>query len=185
VQDHELEGEFSNQKSKMKNRVFELQGTLNTLRTKHKDNISDNRGENNEMITKIEMLKNQIKERKKEKEIKSGDEKHANAVAEIFSGQIIQKLMLENISIKDKINLFKNKIKQKKEELRYLRKNVKIEEGYEIPNFAGITEVDEEEEKQNGPEYSSNVIINTENSNNNNLNENNEINENNQNTSLL
>ena len=185
VQDHELEGEFSNQKSKMKNRVFELQGTLNTLRTKHKDNISDNRGENNEMITKIEMLKNQIKERKKEKEIKSGDEKHANAVAEIFSGQIIQKLMLENISIKDKINLFKNKIKQKKEELRYLRKNVKIEEGYEIPNFAGITEVDEEEEKQNGPEYSSNVIINTENSNNNNINENNEINENNQNTSLL
>jgi hypothetical protein len=69
--------------------------------------------------------------------------------------------------------------------LRYLRKNVKIEEGYEIPNFAGITEVDDEEEKQNGPEYSSNVIINTENTNNNNINENNEINENNQNTSLL
>lgn len=126
VQDHELEGEFSNQKSKMKNRVFELQETLNVLKAKHKENISENRFENNEMIQKIEGLKQMIKKEKKTKETLNGDQKHANAVAEIFAGQCVKKLMLEDISIQDKIQLFRDKIKAKKVELQYLRKNVKI-----------------------------------------------------------
>ena len=137
VQDHEIEGEFANQKSKMKNRVFELQGTMNSLRSKHKDNISDNRNENSQMISKINFLKKTIKEEKKTKETNSGDQKHANAVAEIYAAQIVKKLMLENISIKDKIGLFREKIKSKKEELALIKKRMNkngTKKGYDNDN---------------------------------------------------
>jgi hypothetical protein len=147
VQDHEIEGEFANQKSKMKNRVFELQGTMNSLRSKHKDNISDNRNENSQMISKINFLKKTIKEEKKTKETNSGDQKHANAVAEIYAAQIVKKLMLENISIKDKIGLFREKIKSKKEELQVIKKrmnkNGNNKKGYESDNINEINDMNQ------------------------------------------
>ena len=147
VQDHELEGEFSNQKSKMKNRVFELQETLNVLKAKHKENISENRFENNEMIQKIEGLKQTIKKEKKTKETLNGDQKHANAVAEIFAGQCVKKLMLEDISLEDKIELFREKIKSKKVELKYLRKNVQINPLFKDQGFR-FNEEEEDNKEQ-------------------------------------
>ena len=147
VQDHELEGEFSNQKSKMKNRVFELQETLNVLKAKHKENISENRFENNEMIQKIEGLKQTIKKEKKTKETLNGDQKHANAVAEIFAGQCVKKLMLEDISLEDKIELFREKIKSKKAELKYLRKNVQINPLFKDQGFR-FNEEEEDNKEQ-------------------------------------
>jgi len=130
IQDHELESEFSNQKAKMKNRVTELKKTLDTLKQQHKENIFENRYKNNEMIRKIEALKTTIKKVKKTKETINGDQKHANAVAEIFASQLVKKLMMENISIKDKIKIFEEKIKAKKDELAYLKKNVHIDQVY-------------------------------------------------------
>ena len=130
IQDHELESEFANQKAKMKNRVTELKKTLDTLKQQHKENIFENRYKNNEMIRKIEELKSTIKKVKKTKETINGDQKHANAVAEIFASQTVKKLMMENISVKDKIKVFEEKIKAKKEELAYLKKNIQIDQVY-------------------------------------------------------
>ena len=130
IQDHELESEFANQKAKMKNRVNELKKTLDTLKQQHKENIFENRYKNNEMIRKIEELKSTIKKVKRTKETINGDQKHANAVAEIFASQTVKKLMMENISVKDKIKVFEEKIKAKKEELSYLKKNIHIDQVY-------------------------------------------------------
>ena len=130
IQDHELESEFANQKAKMKNRVTELKKTLDTLKQQHKENIFENRYKNNEMIRKIEELKSTIKKVKKTKETINGDQKHANAVAEIFASQTVKKLMMENISVKDKVKVFEEKIKAKKEELAYLKKNIQIDQVY-------------------------------------------------------
>lgn len=126
VQDHELEGEFANQKSKMKNRVLELQEDLVNLRKKHKENIRDNRDENNVMIGEIQNLKKNIKDEKKKREAFNGDQKHANAVAEIKAGEYIKQLMMQDISISDKIKLFQKKKEIKNEELEYLKREVKI-----------------------------------------------------------
>ena len=82
------------------------------------------------MIRKIEELKSTIKKVKKTKETINGDQKHANAVAEIFASQTVKKLMMENISVKDKIKVFEEKIKAKKEELAYLKKNIQIDQVY-------------------------------------------------------
>ena len=140
IQDHELESEFANQKAKMKNRVTELKKTLDTLKQQHKENIFENRYKNNEMIRKIESLKSTIKKVKKTKETINGDQKHANAVAEIFAAQTVKKLMMENISVKDKIKVFEEKIKSKKEELAYLKKNIHIDQVY----FEDRLDIDEE-----------------------------------------
>ena len=140
IQDHELESEFANQKAKMKNRVTELKKTLDTLKQQHKESIFENRYKNNEMIRKIETLKSTIKKVKKTKETINGDQKHANAVAEIFAAQTVKKLMMENISVKDKIKVFEEKIKSKKEELAYLKKNVHIDQVY----FEDRLDIDEE-----------------------------------------
>ena len=145
VQDHELESEFANQKAKMKNRVTELKKTLDTLKQQHKENIFENRYNNNEMIRKIETLKSTIKKVKKTKETINGDQKHANAVAEIFAAQTVKKLMMENISVKDKIKVFEEKIKAKKEELAYLKKNVHIDQVY-LEDRMDIDEESKEEE---------------------------------------
>ena len=145
IQDHELESEFSNQKAKMKNRVTELKKTLDTLKQQHKENIFENRYKNNEMIRKIEALKSTIKKVKKTKETINGDQKHANAVAEIFASQTVKKLMMENISIKDKIKVFEEKIKAKKEELAYLKKNVQIDQVY-VEEGVDLNEESKEEE---------------------------------------
>ena len=147
VQDHELESEFANQKAKMKNRVTELKKTLDTLKQQHKENIFENRYKNNEMIRKIESLKNTIKKVKKTKETINGDQKHANAVAEIFAAQAVKKLMMENISIKDKIKIFEEKIKAKREELAYLKKNIKIDNIYLGGKTSFINDSKIEEEK--------------------------------------
>ena len=144
IQDHELESEFSNQKAKMKNRVTELKKALDTLKQQHKENIFDNRLKNNDMIRKIESLKSTIKKVKKDKETINGDQKHANAVAEIFASQMVKKLMMENISVKDKIKIFEEKIKAKKEELAYLKKNVQIDQVF---NEEGV---DINEDSKNG-----------------------------------
>jgi chromosome segregation ATPase len=140
IQDHELESEFANQKAKMKNRVTELKKTLDTLKQQHKESIFENRYKNNEMIRKIETLKSTIKKVKKTKETINGDQKHANAVAEIFAAQTVKKLMMENISVKDKIKVFEEKIKSKKEELAYLKKNIHIDQVY----FEDRLDIDEE-----------------------------------------
>ena len=145
IQDHELESEFANQKAKMKNRVTELKKTLDTLKQQHKENIFENRYKNNEMIRKIETLKSTIKKVKKTKETINGDQKHANAVAEIFAAQTVKKLMMENISVKDKIKVFEEKIKAKKEELAYLKKNVHIDQVY-LEDRMEIDEDSKEEE---------------------------------------
>ena len=145
IQDHELESEFANQKAKMKNRVTELKKTLDTLKQQHKENIFENRYKNNEMIRKIESLKSTIKKVKKTKETINGDQKHANAVAEIFAAQTVKKLMMENISVKDKIKVFEEKIKAKKEELAYLKKNVHIDQVY-LEDRMDINEESKEEE---------------------------------------
>jgi hypothetical protein len=145
VQDHELEGEFNNQKSKMKNRVFELQETLSTLKEKHRSNIAVNRHENTKMIEKIANLKNLIRLEKKTKAMLSSDQKHANAVAEIYAGQAVKKLMLKDISIQDKIQLFKNTIKTKKEML----KNIRIE-AMNNPNFANLEYIPNSNNNNNG-----------------------------------
>ena len=148
IQDHELESEFSNQKAKMKNRVTELKKTLDTLKQQHKENIFENRYKNNEMIRKIETLKSTIKQVKKDKETINGDQKHANAVAEIFASQTVKKLMMENISIKDKIKVFEEKIKAKKEELAYIKKNVHINQVYPGEQL-DINEESKEDEENN------------------------------------
>ena len=148
IQDHELESEFSNQKAKMKNRVTELKKTLDTLKQQHKENIFENRYKNNEMIRKIETLKSTIKQVKKDKETINGDQKHANAVAEIFASQTVKKLMMENISIKDKIKVFEEKIKAKKEELAYIKKNVHINQIYPGEQL-DINEESKEDEENN------------------------------------
>ena len=86
---------------------------------------------------KFNFLKKTIKEEKKTKETNSGDQKHANAVAEIYAAQIVKKLMLENISIKDKIGLFREKIKSKKEELALIKKRMNkngTKKGYDNDN---------------------------------------------------
>ena len=145
IQDHELESEFANQKAKMKNRVTELKKTLDTLKQQHKENIFENRYNNNEMIRKIETLKSTIKKVKKTKETINGDQKHANAVAEIFAAQTVKKLMMENISVKDKIKVFEEKIKAKREELAYLKKNVHIDQVY-LEDRMDIDEESKEEE---------------------------------------
>ena len=145
IQDHELESEFSNQKAKMKNRVTELKKTLDTLKQQHKENIFENRYKNNEMIRKIEALKSTIKKVKKTKETINGDQKHANAVAEIFASQTVKKLMMENISVKDKIKVFEEKIEAKKKELAYLKKNVNIDQVY-AEEGVDINEESKEEE---------------------------------------
>jgi hypothetical protein len=145
IQDHELESEFSNQKAKMKNRVTELKKTLDTLKQQHKENIFENRYKNNEMIRKIEALKSTIKKVKKTKETINGDQKHANAVAEIFASQTVKKLMMENISVKDKIKVFEEKIEAKKKELSYLKKNVNIDQVY-AEEGVDINEESKEEE---------------------------------------
>ena len=51
------------------------------------------------------LMRKTIKKEKKTKETLNGDQKHANAVAEIFAGQCVKKLMLEDISLEDKIEL--------------------------------------------------------------------------------
>ena len=145
IQDHELESEFSNQKAKMKNRVTELKKTLDTLKQQHKENIFDNRYNNNLMIRKIEQLKSTIKKVKKDKETINGDQKHANAVSEIFASQTVKKLMMENISVKDKIKVFEEKIKAKKEELAYLKKTTHIDQVY-AEEGVDINEESKEEE---------------------------------------
>ena len=89
---------------------------------------------------KIETLKSTIKKVKKTKETINGDQKHANAVAEIFAAQTVKKLMMENISVKDKIKVFEEKIKSKKEELAYLKKNIHIDQVY----FEDRLDIDEE-----------------------------------------
>ena len=124
----------------MKNRVTELKKTLDTLKQQHKESIFENRYKNNEMIRKIETLKSTIKKVKKTKETINGDQKHANAVAEIFAAQTVKKLMMENISVKDKIKVFEEKIKSKKEELAYLKKNIHIDQVY----FEDRLDIDEE-----------------------------------------
>ena len=144
IQDHELESEFSNQKAKMKNRVTELKKTLDTLKQQHKENIFENRYKNNEMIRKIEALKSTIKKVKKTKETINGDQKHANAVAEIFASQTVKKLMMENISVKDKIKVFEEKIEAKKKELAYLKKNINIDQVY-VEEGVDINEESKEE----------------------------------------
>ena len=60
--------------------------------------MTDEEKAENEMIQDIEKLKQTIKSVKKSKETINGDQKHANAVAEIFASQIVKKLMMENIS---------------------------------------------------------------------------------------
>ncbi len=145
IQDHELESEFSNQKAKMKNRVTELKKTLDTLKQQHKENIFQNRYNNNEMIRKIEELKSTIKKVKRSKETINGDQKHANAVAEIFASQTVKKLMMENISVKDKIKVFEEKIKAKKEELANLKRNVHIDQVY-VGEGVEINEESKEED---------------------------------------
>ena len=152
IQDHELESEFSNQKSKMKNRVLELQSTLKTLKQQHKENIFENRFKNNEMIQDIEKLKQTIKSVKKSKETINGDQKHANAVAEIFASQTVKKLMMENISIKDKIQVFQEKIRIKKAELAELKERVKIDPAYAGQMFDEIDIVPEEKNEGSGDE---------------------------------
>ena len=152
IQDHELESEFSNQKSKMKNRVLELQATLKTLKQQHKENIYENRFKNNEMIQDIEKLKQTIKSVKKSKETINGDQKHANAVAEIFASQIVKELMMENISIKDKRKVFQEKIRIKKEELAQLKERVKIDPTYAGQMFDDIDIVPEERNEDNNEE---------------------------------
>ena len=161
IQDHELESEFANQKAKMKNRVTELKRTLDTLKQQHKENIFENRYNNNEMIRKIEALKTTIKKVKKTKETINGDQKHANAVAEIFAAQTVKKLMMENISIKDKIKVFEEKIRTKKEELAYLKKTVHIDEAY-LEDRMDIDEESKEEENneaQDGEEGQENNYV--------------------------
>ena len=111
----------------MKNRVTELKKTLDTLKQQHKENIFENRYKNNEMIRKIEALKSTIK---KVKKTINGDQKNSNAITEIFASQTVKKLMMENISVKDKIKVFEEKIKAKKEELSYLKKNIHIDQVY-------------------------------------------------------
>ena len=150
IQDHELESEFANQKAKMKNRVTELKKTLDTLKQQHKENIFENRYKNNEMIRKIETLKSTIKKVKKTKETINGDQKHANAVAEIFAAQTVKKLMMENISVKDKIKVFEEKIKAKKEELAYLKKNVHIDQVYLEDRMDINEESKEDDNDENG-----------------------------------
>ena len=125
---HELEGEFENQKSKMKNRVLELQQDLINLKKKHKENISSNRIDNSTIIGDIVELKKNIEQAKKNKEKFSGDLKHANAVADIKAGEYIKNLMLKEISLPEKIELFKNKIEQKKKELDVLKKEKTVED---------------------------------------------------------
>ena len=137
----------------MKNRVNELKKTLDTLKQQHKENIFENRYKNNEMIRKIEELKSTIKKVKRTKETINGDQKHANAVAEIFASQTVKKLMMENISVKDKIKVFEERIKAKKEELSYLKKNIHIDQVYadervDINDNKG-EENNEEDEQEN------------------------------------
>ena len=145
----------------MKNRVTELKRTLDTLKQQHKENIFENRYNNNEMIRKIEALKTTIKKVKKTKETINGDQKHANAVAEIFAAQTVKKLMMENISIKDKIKVFEEKIRTKKEELAYLKKTVHIDEAY-LEDRMDIDEESKEEENneaQDGEEGQENNYV--------------------------
>ena len=137
----------------MKNRVNELKKTLDTLKQQHKENIFENRYKNNEMIRKIEELKSTIKKVKRTKETINGDQKHANAVAEIFASQTVKKLMMENISVKDKIKVFEERIKAKKEELSYLKKNIHIDQVYadereENDNNENIKENENNEDEQ-------------------------------------
>ena len=68
-----------------------------------------------------------------------------NAVAEIFAAQTVKKLMMENISVKDKIKVFEEKIKAKREELAYLKKNVHIDQVY-LEDRMDIDEESKEEE---------------------------------------
>ena len=138
----------------MKNRVNELKKTLDTLKQQHKENIFENRYKNNEMIRKIEELKSTIKKVKRTKETINGDQKHANAVAEIFASQTVKKLMMENISVKDKIKVFEERIKAKKEELSYLKKNIHIDQVYadervDINDNPKGEENNEEDEQEN------------------------------------
>ena len=138
----------------MKNRVNELKKTLDTLKQQHKENIFENRYKNNEMIRKIEELKSTIKKVKRTKETINGDQKHANAVAEIFASQTVKKLMMENISVKDKIKVFEEKIKAKKEELSYLKKNIHVDQVYadervDINDKTKDDENNEEDEQEN------------------------------------
>ena len=105
------------------------------------------------MIRKIETLKSTIKKVKKTKETINGDQKHANAVAEIFAAQTVKKLMMENISVKDKIKVFEERIKAKKEELSYLKKNIHIDQVYadereENDNNENIKENENNEDEQ-------------------------------------
>ncbi|MCQ2817185.1 MAG: hypothetical protein MJ252_07960 [archaeon] len=123
---HELEGEFENQKSKMKNRVLELQQDLINLKNKHKENITTNRDENSLMIKNIRNLKKSIKESKKAKEVFCGDVKHANAVAEIKAGEYVKNLMMKEISMTEKIQMFRERLNAKKSELRELKAKVHV-----------------------------------------------------------
>ena len=142
----------------MKNRVTELKKTFDTLKQQHKENIFENRYKNNEMIRKIETLKSTIKKVKKTKETINGDQKHANAVAEIFAAQTVKKLMMENISVKDKIKVFEEKIKAKKEELAYLKKNVHIDQVYLEDRMDINEESKEEDSDENGDDMGNNEV---------------------------
>lgn len=125
IQDRDLEGEFSNQKSKMKSRVLELQDELIEQKKKHKMNIQQNREENKEMIGDISKLKKQIKEEKKRNENFIADLKHANAVAEIKASDFVKQKMMKDIPIKHKIKLITETIEIKKKELEELVQKMK------------------------------------------------------------
>ena len=131
---------------------------MDTLKQQHKENIFENRYKNNEMIRKIETLKSTIKKVKKTKETMNGDQKHANAVAEIFAAQTVKKLMMENISVKDKIKVFEEKIKAKKEELAYLKKNVHIDPVYLEDRMDINEESKEEDSDENGDDMGNNEV---------------------------